>query len=87
MPVPNPVLPLFEADDSIAAQHRVLSEVRVVALRIVVAEVRATALSARQSGNQNGMGGAAQGLRFSQAAARSAARGNFGQSGCAGSLR
>ena len=72
---------------TVAAEDGVLAEVRVVAVGIVVAEVRAAALGAGEGGSENGVGHAAQGLRFREAAAGAAAGGDFGESGFAGGLR
>ena len=44
-------------------------EVEVVATGVVIAEVRAAALSASKSGVKNGVGNTAQGLGFGEAAA------------------
>jgi hypothetical protein len=81
------ILPLFEADATITLDYGVLLEALVVSIGMVRAEMRAAALGARESRNENGVRNAAHGLRLGQPAARLPLCRNFGEACFAGSLR
>lgn len=66
-------LPRFKANTIIGVENRVLLEIRVVAMWVVGAEVRAAAFGAGERRTEDGASHAAQGLRFSETAAGAAA--------------